>query len=802
MSVGPELETLVESQLLGEANAPGQHQAGVQDIDSAVDLEPASPMQQRLDPLQHPGMRRTYSMRQQKRRPSKLDEERIIQPRRMSHDAETIEKPLMRQFIVDVEPMMQHVLAQEDTDGDNHISITDSGPKSVSLGTLASNGYKSVEVRGTYMLSNLLQELAIAKDRGEKRVIIDEARLAENPIERLSRMIRDTFWDNLTRRIDADGLEKILTDTKGNSSSNQQIIYVPAKETDMLEYYRRTARERPALKLHVEELPEEITPEYMRSLNPRPGLLAIAMRPRLDPTNGLMDMQGIPFVVPGARFNELYNWDSYFIALGLLEDNRVDLAQGAVEHFIFEIKHYGKILNGNRSYYLLRSQPPFLTDYAIRVYEKKKQELSKSTAEPAAREAAEAENIDFLRRAICAAIKEYHTVWMNSPRFDPGTGLSRYLPEGLGVPPETEPTHFTSVLRPYAEKYGCSVNEFTRKYNSSQVNEPELDEYFKHDRAVRESGHDTSYRLERRCANLATVDLNALLYKYESDIAVVIRDVFDDCLELEEDFVLHGPLPPALGQHGERHARATPQRSAEWLARAAFRKEQVDQYCWNDGSGMYFDYDLALKEQSLYESVTTFWTMWSGMASPEQAERMVRKSLPKFEVTGGLVPGTEESRGPISLARPNRQWDYPFAWPPHQILAWVALEKYGYMEDARRLAYRWLYMLVTAFVDFNGVVPEKFDAVALSHLVNAEYGNQGTDFHFVPREGFGWMNASFQFGLTFLTSHMRKAVAACQHPDDFFVQSRRRSIVPDSRLSDGRRTPYSRRSSFYSEAST
>ena len=110
--------------------------------------------------------------------------------------------------------------------------------------------------------------------------------------------------------------------------------------------------------------------------------------------------------------------------------------------------------------------------------------------------------------------------------------------------------------------------------------------------------------------------------------------------------------------------------------------------------------------------------------------------------------------------------------------------------------------LVTAFVDFNGVVPEKFDAVALSHLVNAEYGNQGTDFHFVPREGFGWMNASFQFGHTFLTSHMRKAVAACQHPDDFFVQSRRRSIVPDSRLSDGRRTPYSRRSSFYSETST
>lgn len=71
------------------------------------------------------------------------------------------------------------------------------------------------------------------------------------------------------------------------------------------------------------------------------------------------------------------------------------------------------------------------------------------------------------------------------------------------------------------------------------------------------------------------------------------------------------------------------------------------------------------------------------------------------------------------------------------MLAWVGLERYGYLEEARRLAYRWLYMMTVAFVDFNGVVPEKFDAVKLSHMVDAEYGNQGIDFKFVPREGFG-----------------------------------------------------------------
>ena len=698
-----------------------------------------------------PSMRRTYSMLQQQRRPLRMDEEVISTPRRLSGDLTSLVRP-DRQLIADVEATMQMILDQEDTDGDRHISIADSGPKSIMLGTAESGGYRGIDVRGTYRLSVLLQELAIARERGEKRVILSESRLAENPVDRLSRMIRTLFWDNLTRRIDADGLEHILLDSKNRSASGSSIIYVPASEHNMIEYYRRVSAERPALKLQVEVLPERITPEYSRDLYERPGLLALAMRERLDPRNGLIDMEGIPFVVPGARFNELYNWDSYFIALGLIADGRIDLAKGAVEHFIFEINHYGKILNGNRTYYLMRSQPPFLTDFARRVYEK---------LEPAGDPA----HVEWLRAAIRAAIKEYHTVWMSEPRLDRATGLSRYRPEGLGVPPETEPTHFTALLRPYADKYGCSVNEFTRMYNRQRVHEPELDEYFMHDRAVRESGHDTSYRLERRCADMVTIDLNALLYKYEIDIAETIRDVFGGELTLEEDFAL-SPLPG----EAPRAARASVQTADEWFRRAAFRRAQVDKYCWNEGQGLYYDYDTRLHEQSVYETVTTFWALWAGLASPHQAERMVHQSLRKFEVTGGLIPGTEESRGPVSLARPNRQWDFPYAWPPHQMLAWYGLARYGYVAEAQCLAYRWLYLMTTAFVDFNGVVPEKFDAVKLSHLVHAEYGNQGTDYAYVPREGFGWMNASYQVGLTFVTDHMRRAIAACQHPDDFFRQ--------------------------------
>ncbi|KAL4400388.1 alpha,alpha-trehalase Nth1 [Malassezia pachydermatis] len=751
----PELETLAET---------------VSQALSMSDLEESSLEASRGEMPRQPSisesLRRAFTARQQTRGMIQRREEGVTPLRRLSADPSFLERTQMRQFSVDVDETMERLLAQEDTDGDHHISIIDTGPKAIRLDTVDGD---TGMVRGTYMLSNLLQELALAKERGEKHTVIDETRLAENPVDRLSRMIRDRFWDNLTRTIDADGLERILSDPKNRSAHRGNIIYVPENETHMIEYYRKVASERPNLGLVVDVLPSVLTPGFVRDLNKRPGLVALAMKPYKEKDSDEISMHGIPFVVPGARFNELYNWDSYFIALGLLEDGRVELARGTVDHFVFEIQHYNKIMNGNRSYYLLRSQPPFLTDYARRVY------YALMEMEP---EKADEHKV-FLYRALCAAIKEYFTVWMCEPRYHAESGLSRYHPEGLGVPPETEASHFTALLHPYAERYGCSINEFTSLFNRQKVEVPELDEYFRHDRAVRESGHDTSYRLERRCANLLTIDLQSLLYKYEIDIAELIREVFNDSFMVSDEFTkCNAQMRPAFPiEHT----------SQDWFLRARHRRIQVDTYLWNEGKGLYYDYDIVEEEQSLYESVTAFWAMWSGLASQEQADRMMRLSLKKFEVTGGLVPGTEESRGPISLTRPNRQWDYPYAWPPHQMLAWEGMKKYGYMADAQRLAYRWLYMMITAFVDFNGVVPEKFDAVALSHLVNAEYGNQGTEFSYVPREGFGWMNASFQVGLTYMTPQMRNAVAACQHPDDFFARTRRRSSLFEGMLSKNRR---------------
>lgn len=610
-----------------------------------------------------------------------------------------------------MEETLSTLLSREDTDHNVQITIEDSGPKYLPLGTAASGGYRTFDIRGTYMLSNLLQELTLAKQYGRQQIVLDEARLNENPVNRLSRLIKDQFWPNLTRRIDGSNIAKVGKDTKDWTAHPRPRIYVPKGAPEQHEYYTRIAREHPDMNLDVQWLKDPCDDDnYVRDLNQAPGLLAIAMERIEDTKDGKPDYRGLPFVVPGGRFNELYGWDSYMETLGLLVNDRVDLCESMVRHFCFCIKHYGKILNANRSYYLCRSQPPFLTDMALRVYDRIKHL-------PHA--------LEFLREAILAAIKDYYSTWMTAPRHDEVSGLSRYYAGGKGVPPETEASHFDHILAPYLEKHKMTRDEFVHAYNYDLVKEPELDEYFIHDRAVRESGHDTSYRLEKVAAHTATVDLNSCLYKYEIDIGRTIRVFFDDALTIPAEWCAKGYQPGHI------------EVSSTWDRRARKRRQHMDNFMWDESKGMFYDYNTKTKKQTGYESATTFWAMWAGACTPRQASIMVAKALPRFEVHGGLVSGTEESRGKISLRRPNRQWDYPFGWAPQQILAWTGLLRYGFEEDAQRLAYRWLYMVTKAFVDFNGVVVEKYDVTRQidPHRVTAEYGNQGSDFKGVATEG-------------------------------------------------------------------
>lgn len=147
-------------------------------------------------------------------------------------------------------------------------------------------------VQGQSMRSALLQELASAKERNQAATVIHLSKLTESPVAALSRKISDTFWTNLTRSIDAEGLEAILTDAKADPDA-QPRIYVPAVETEMLKYYQELAMQKPNLNLQVVQLPKNFDAHYTRSLNDKAGILALALN---KSESG--EFEGIPFIVP------------------------------------------------------------------------------------------------------------------------------------------------------------------------------------------------------------------------------------------------------------------------------------------------------------------------------------------------------------------------------------------------------------------------------------------------------------------------------------------------------------------------
>lgn len=665
-------------------------------------------------------------------------------------DAWTVPK---RFLIKDINSTLEELLQNEDTDHNCQITIEDLGPKTLSLGTANSNGFNHSAIRGTYMLSNLLQELTIAKRFGRTQMILDESRLCENPVARMKRLINTQFWPALTRQITKENIVDMAKDTKiveeaedehGNIIYKHESVrlYIPYNRPEQYEYFSSIKRDNPDVNLDVQYLPEKIDAQFIKSINKKPGLLSLETKADPKDSSNLLNE---PYVVPGGRFNELYGWDSYMILLGLLlnvtpeNQTNLQLSRGMTENFIYEINHYGKILNANRSYYLGRSQPPFLTDMALKTFHKTI-EVNPNSQEDA---------LDFLKRSTLAAIREYNIVWCCSPRLDPETGLSCYHPDGVGIPPETESSHFDAILKDYVKKYNITQDEFIEKYNDGLIKEPALDEYFLHDRAVRESGHDTTYRLEGKAAYLATVDLNSLLYKYEVDIGNIIKEHFNNKLEV-----------PDTGSF---------ETSEDWYKKAEERKANITKYLWSEEDSIFYDYHIKEKKQHKYESATCFWPLYAKAATEEQADKLVRVSLPKFEEYGGLVSGTLRLRGEIGIHRPSRQWDYPYGWAPQQILAWIGLENYNFNGAARRLVYRWLHMMTRAFVDYNGVVVEKYNVLegAVPHKVDAEYGNQGADFKGVATEGFGWVNASFLFGLTFLNLQAQRSIGALIPPDTF-----------------------------------
>jgi alpha,alpha-trehalase len=430
----------------------------------------------------------------------------------------------------------------------------------------------------------------------------------------------------------------------------------------------------------------------LRALLPPDARATIVLRtlpalPALDVAPGLLYLPR-PYVVPGGRFNEMYGWDSAFILIGLLAERDFTRARDVVDNAIFEVTHYGGVLNANRTFALSRGQPPFLGAMVWTVYQ--------ATGDRA-----------WLARAREAVVAE-HAHWTAAPHLVPTTGLSRYFDHGEGPAPEVLSserdaaghTHYDRVRATFRSRAAVDP---TRAFELAPYYDAAADAltplFFKDDRAMRESGFDPTDRFGPFGAGttgLVPVCLNTLLYAMELDLATIDT------------------------------ALARPTDAAVWTAQAAARQGRMDALLWDERAGFYFDYDFSRGARRPYPFATTFWPLWAGLATPAQARR-VRDNLASFERPGGIVTSTHVS---------GSQWDAPFGWAPLQYLAVEGLRRAGYRVDAERIARAFLDMLVDDF-DRRGTLVEKYDVERRTSALGGtlKYGYTSNEV------GFGWTNA-------------------------------------------------------------
>ena len=483
--------------------------------------------------------------------------------------------------------------------------------------------------------------------------------------------------------------------------SQASVLYLPADFREPATVELMTGK----CNVRVEHLPQEIhrLGEMSNGDVEPPGLLYLPDK----------------YVVPGGRFNEMYGWDSYFIIRGLLRAGRIDLARDMVDNFLFEIEHYGAMLNANRTYYLTRSQPPFTSSAFVDVYQ-----AWQKQAAPGNRQADRA----WLERAYTDLSKDYQ-MWTHDPHLAGQTGLSRYYDFGSGPPQEAvkdetgfyrkvaqyfffhpaEADHYVYENQPGAtDSVAGAVYTFqvcdgattTEKSQCETARQFRLGkEYYKGDRSMRESGFDVSFRFGAfgsATHHYAPVCLNSLLYKNEKDLEQISRWL-------------------GRGDDAER-----------WRQRAEERKALITRYLWDAAQGTFFDYNFVTGWVSGYRYATMFYPLWVGLATPEQARAVARK-LKGFEQPGGL---------PMSLEQSGAQWDLPYGWGNIEMLAIEGLRRYGYHSDADRISYKFLSTVAENFRR-DGNIREKYNVVSRSSEAPVELG------YAMNVVGFGWTNAAF-----------------------------------------------------------
>lgn len=361
-----------------------------------------------------------------------------------------------------------------------------------------------------------------------------------------------------------------------------------------------------------------------------------------------------PYIVPGGRFSEIYYWDSYFTILGLNAAGRTDMIKNMVDNFAFLIDSIGFIPNGNRNYYLSRSQPPYFS-LMVRVLESADKEV--------------------LTKYLPTLLKEY-SFWMNGEeriknngdafehvvRVSDGTVLNRYW--------DKDP-------RPRPESY----KEDVHLQKSSGRNAEDL---YRNLRAACESGWDFSSRwfvpgkgLESiRTTELLPVDLNCLLYHHETMIARAYRQLGD-----EENRI-------------------------KFTNRADSRRRAILTFFWDPEQQYFFDYHFPSQERSKVLTLAGAFPLYFNLVQPEIASALARKLGSDFLMPGGLRTTVNES---------GEQWDAPNGWAPLQWIAYKGLKNYQIDGVADEIKHHWLDLNMRVY-EATGKMVEKYNVHDISLL--------------------------------------------------------------------------------------
>lgn len=364
------------------------------------------------------------------------------------------------------------------------------------------------------------------------------------------------------------------------------------------------------------------------------------------------------YVVPGGRFNEIYYWDSYFTMQGLEESGRHDLTLDMIANFGWLIDRYGHIPNGNRSYFLSRSQPPF---FAAMI------------------ELAAGKEGDAVYKKYLPQLQREYQFWMDgASTVKPGSAHRRVVKLQDGA---VLNRYYDDRNKPREEAYKEDLA--TAKEAGSGATE-----VYRNLRAAAESGWDFSSRwfAGKTLATIHTTDLippdlNSLLYRLELTIAKGCEVTADAAC------------------------------AKEMKAKAEARKGAIAKYLWNEQAGAFTDYDWRAKKLNTQVTAATVYPLYfevAGKAQGKVVATTVRSSLlkPHGIVTTTLATG--------------EQWDDPNGWAPLQWLAIKGFQNYGEPQLAQTIAQRWVAKNLQVF-KATGKLVEKYDVVADKSGGGGEY---------------------------------------------------------------------------------